>query len=172
MSKKRRSSSVAIDKLSVHFSASHALILDHYEEGLHGHNYLVEMEIEGIPDNNDLIIDFIFLEKLLIQIVTEWDHYVLIPSKNKNMKMRKNKENMEIIYGERFYSIPRAEIQLLSCTNVTTEALTRLLGEKIEEKLRKEIFWERIGAITISIWETPIYWASYTIKLNSGGSQK
>ena len=60
-----QSTSVAIDKIAAHFSASHALISDDLEEGLHGHNYQVGIEIEGKTDTNEIIIDFLFLEKLL-----------------------------------------------------------------------------------------------------------
>ncbi len=163
------SSSVAIDRVSAHFSASHALISDNYEEGLHGHNYQAEIEIEGNVDTDDMIIDFIFLENLLSQTLSDWDHYVLLPLKNKDMYIRENKDNIEIEYGRRFYSIPRSEIKLLNCTNVTTEALTQLLGEKMRNRLKQESFWKRIQTIKITIWETSFYRASYSIRSNSLG---
>ena len=170
LNQKHFSSSVAIDKISAHFSASHALVSDHHKEGLHGHNYLVEIEIEGSINIDDIVVDFIFLEKLLSQALSRWDHYTLIPSKNKHMIIRENKNNLEIEYGNRFYSIPKTEIKLLNCTNVTTEALARLLGKKIRNRLKKEAFWKRIRVIKITIWETSYYRASYTIKSNSSGN--
>ncbi len=161
------SSSVAIDKISAHFSAAHFLISDHYEEGLHGHNYLVGIEVKGSMDIFDMIIDFVFLENLLSEVLLDWDHFVLIPSKNKHMKIHENKDNLEINYGKRFYSIPKEEVKILDCTNVTTETLARLLGEKLQTRLKKENFWERIQAITATIWEKSYYRANYTIKTNS-----
>jgi 6-pyruvoyltetrahydropterin/6-carboxytetrahydropterin synthase len=166
LKQKEISSSVAIDKGSAHFSASHVIISDQFEEGLHGHNYLVEIEIEGNVDPDDLLIDFIFLEKLLSQALLNWDHFVLLPSNNKKMKICENEDNIEIKYGNRFYSLPKAEIKFLSCTNVTTEVLARLLGEKLRALLHQEEFWKRIQAIKITIWETSVYRASYTIRPN------
>jgi 6-pyruvoyltetrahydropterin/6-carboxytetrahydropterin synthase len=163
------SSTVAIDRISAHFSASHALISDNYEEGLHGHNYQVEIEIEGNVDTNGMIIDFIFLENLLLQALSDWDHYVLFPLKNEDIKIRENRDNIEINYGRRFYSIPRDEVKLLNCTNVTTEALAQLLGENMRIRLKQESFWKRIQTIKITIWETSFYRASYSIKSNSLG---
>jgi 6-pyruvoyl-tetrahydropterin synthase len=86
LNQKNFSGSVAIERTLAHFSASHTLISDHYEEGLHGHNYQVEIEIKGIVDTDDVIIDFIFVENLLSQVLSNWDHYVLLPLKNENMK--------------------------------------------------------------------------------------
>ncbi|MHA2246508.1 MAG: 6-pyruvoyl trahydropterin synthase family protein [Candidatus Hodarchaeales archaeon] len=170
MNKKQFSSSVAIDRISEHFSASHAIISSHYKEGLHGHNYLVGIEIEGSIDIDDMVVDFIFLKDILSQALSDWDHYVLIPSKNKHIKIRENEGNLEIEYGNRFYSIPQTEIKLLNCRNVTAETLARLLGEKIQILLRRETFWEKIQAIKITVWETTYYRATYTIRSKFSGN--
>jgi 6-pyruvoyltetrahydropterin/6-carboxytetrahydropterin synthase len=167
LNQKEFSSSVAVDRVSAHFSASHALISDHFEEGLHGHNYQVEIEVEGNTENDDVIIDFIFLENLLNQALSSWDHYVLLPSKNKRMKIRKTEDNVEIEYGSRFYSFPKTETRFLDCRNVTTESLARLIAEKMTGLLKQESFWRRIQSIKATIWETSAYRASYTIKANS-----
>ena len=167
LSQKEFSSSVAIDRVSAHFSASHALISDHFEEGLHGHNYQVELEIEGTTEDDNVLVDFIFLENLLHQALSTWDHYVLLPSQNKRIKIRESEDNIDFEYGSRFYSIPRTEIIFLDCNNVTTEVLTQLLAEKMSGLLKQESFWKRIQSIRVTIWETPTYRASYRIKTNS-----
>ena len=156
--------SVAIDKIAAHFSASHALISDDIEEGLHGHNYQVGIEIEGKPDSDDIIIDFLYLDKMLNNLLSEWDHYVLLPSNNPNMEINVRENNLDIKYGIRFYSIPNDEVKVLDCTNVTTEALTRLLGEKVQNQLKEKEFWQRIERINITIWETSCYRATCSIQ--------
>lgn len=156
--------SVAIDKIAAHFSASHALISDDIEEGLHGHNYQVGIEIEGKPDSDEIIIDFVYLDKMLNNLLSEWDHYVLLPSNNPNMEINIRENNLDIEYGIRFYSIPNEEVKVLDCTNVTTEALTRLLGEKVQNQLKKKEFWQRIERINITIWETSCYRATCSIQ--------
>lgn len=166
LSQKKSSSSIAIERISANFCASHVIVTEQYEEGLHGHNYLVEIEIEGNVDTDDLLIDFIFLEKLLSQAISNWDHYILLPSKNSKMIISENEDNIEIKYGNRFYSLPKNEIKFLSCRNVTTEVLARLLGEKLRALLYQEEFWKRIQTIKITIWETSVYRASYTIRSN------
>lgn len=164
LSQKEFSSSVAIDRVSAHFSASHALISDHFEEGLHGHNYQVEIEIDGKTDNSDVLIDFIFLENLLTEALSAWDHYVLLPVKNKRMKIRETEDNIDFEYGSRFYSIPKSDIIFLDCNNVTTESLAQLLAEKMTGLLKQKSLWNRIQSIRVTIWETSAYRASYAIK--------
>jgi len=158
--------SVAIDRVSSHFSASHALISNQYNEGLHGHNYQVEVEIEGKEDHEEILIDFIYLDNLLKQITSKFDHYVLIPSQNNLLEITKSASNLEMRYGGRFYSIPEKEIKTLECINVTTESLARLLGEELSRCLRNEQKWNKIKSIKISVWETLYYRATYTIYSN------
>lgn len=171
LNQQQASHSVAIDKVSAHFSAAHTLKTSQYEEGLHGHNYQVEIEIGGEMDTDDLVVDFVYLEDLLHQILSEWDHYVLLPLKNEYMTLTETDTNVEIKYGNRFYSIPKKEIKRLNCVNVTAEALSCLLGEKIRTRFKKENFWERIQTIKITIWETSCYRATYTIGSTSLGKK-
>jgi 6-pyruvoyltetrahydropterin/6-carboxytetrahydropterin synthase len=160
---KDSSISITIDKISAHFSAAHALISPQYEEGLHGHNYNVEVTIEGKIDHDGILIDYVFLEKLLNQIIAEWDHYVLIPSRNDYLKIRKKGLNLELDYGDRFYSIPENEIRILDCINVTTESVSRIIGEILYERLKKEDFWVKIRTLNVCVWETPKYKATFSI---------
>ncbi|MFX0052467.1 MAG: 6-pyruvoyl tetrahydropterin synthase family protein [Candidatus Hodarchaeota archaeon] len=155
--------SVAIDKVSNHFCASHALISNRYCEGIHGHNYLVDVKIEGNKDPEEILIDFIFLDNLLKEITSKFDHYVLIPSQNNLLKITRSSGNLELRYGDRFYSIPENEIKLLECANITAETLARLLGEELYKRLKGEEFWNRINQIRLSVWETEFYKATYTI---------
>lgn len=164
--------SIAVDKTSCEFSASHAVISNDYVEGIHGHNYLAEVEIKGTVDSDEILIDFIFLDNLLQVLTSEWNHYVLIPNQNPHLKIKENGENLELQYGERFYSIPGEEIKLLTCTNVTTEVLARLLGNKVVIELKKKDFWSRLKVIKITIWETTSYKATYTINLAESENQE
>lgn len=80
------------------------------------------------------------------------------------MEINIRENNLDIEYGIRFYSIPNEEVKVLDCTNVTTEALTRLLGEKVQNQLKKKEFWQRIERINITIWETSCYRATCSIQ--------
>jgi 6-pyruvoyltetrahydropterin/6-carboxytetrahydropterin synthase len=155
---------VTIDRAASHFCASHALVLTEYVEGLHGHNYRVEVEIGGDLSPEGILIDFIFLEKLLKQLVLDWDHYTLFPSNNPRIQIQTSEtdHNLHISYADRFYSIPKSEVKILPCINVTTESLAQLLGERLADELQNHASWAQIHSITVTIWETLYYKASFT----------
>ncbi len=66
-------------KISDHFSSAH--FLKNYQgpcENLHGHNWKVELVIEGSKLNDlDLLIDFNELKKILKEILSQLDHQLL-----------------------------------------------------------------------------------------------
>ena len=165
MTTHKKHASVGIEKLSCHFSASHLINTSDIVEGIHGHNYYVELEIFGKIGSNDLVYDFIYLEGLLKRITSEWDHFVLLPQHNEEIKYKKKGENFEIAYGDRFYSIPVAEVKLLNCSNTSTEIFAKMIGENFSKELNNHEAKENISAIKIIVWETPHYFASYTLHL-------
>ena len=134
-------------------------------EGIHGHNYYVELEIFGKIGSNDLIYDFIYLEGLLKRITSEWDHFLLLPQHNEDIKYKERGENLEITYGDRFYSIPATEVKFLNCKNTSTEIFAKMIGENFFKALNNHKAQENFTAIKIIVWETPHYFASYTLHL-------
>lgn len=165
MTTNRKYASVGIEKLSCHFSASHLIKTPDIVEAIHGHNYYVELEIVGKIGSDDLIYDFIYLEELLKKITSEWDHFLLLPQHNEEIKLEEKGENIEITYGDRFYSIPENEVKLLNCKNTSTEILARMIGEKFSSSLNDNKEHRNISAIKVIVWETPHYFASYNLHL-------
>jgi 6-pyruvoyltetrahydropterin/6-carboxytetrahydropterin synthase len=45
--------------------------------GLHGHNYVVEVVVEGRPDERGMVVDFVELKRLLAEVLSAYDHKVL-----------------------------------------------------------------------------------------------
>ncbi len=59
------------------FSAAHS-IPGHEKCGkLHGHNFRVEVEIEGEVKENGMVMDFYDLKRILKDILNEFDHRIL-----------------------------------------------------------------------------------------------
>lgn len=154
-------STISLTKASSHFNASHLVLTQNYEEGIHGHNYHVEVEVRGVIDETGMVIDFIHLDRLVHNIIGSWDHYTLLPNKNPNVRISENGPNLDLSFGSRSYSIPRNEIKLLDCNNVTAEHLTRLIALKLCDEFKKYhiIAVERI---IVRIWETAIYQATFS----------
>jgi 6-pyruvoyltetrahydropterin/6-carboxytetrahydropterin synthase len=158
-------SSIGLYRSNHHFSASHFIRTNEFNESIHGHNYYVEVKLSGFLGLDGLIHDYVGIDKILKNIIVEWDHYVLLPSENKAIQIDKKQNNCEIHYDNRFYSIPSDEIRFLKCTNITTENLAKVLTNKLNNKLRDLKMIGNITSIQIKIWETPTYFASHTIQL-------
>ena len=161
-----KKASIGLHKFSNHFSSSHLLLTDDFSEGLHGHNYYVEIELFGEVTNDGMIYNFLSLERSLKDILSQWDHYTLIPSKNKDIKITEVENNYEFQFGSRFYSIPQDEVKLLKCQNVTAEYLAKSVAIRVKEYLQPLNEGCKIKKIKVILWETPIYYASYSIPLN------
>ena len=157
--------SIKIHKIASHFSASHTVLTENLVEGIHGHNYYVEVELYGKLDKENMLFNFCSLDEILKKLISEWDHYTLLPRRNNNIKLTEKGPNIEISYGDRFYSLPREEVKILDCNNITTEILGNLLAQKIQSFLSQEEKSDNITKIKTVIWETPQYAASHTIHL-------
>ena len=166
MTSETNKASIGLHKFSNHFSASHLLVTEDFSEGLHGHNYYVEIELFGEVASDGMIFNFLSLDESLKGILSQWDHYTLIPSKNKDLEITEGENNYEIQYGSRFYSIPQTEVKLLTCNNVTAEYLAKSIAIRVKEYLQSLNKDCKINKLNVKLWETPIYYASYSIHLN------
>lgn len=61
------------------FSAAHELDLPYLSDcnALHGHNYSVEVEVTGLLNEHNIIVDFNDLDKLVDPIIDRLDHSFL-----------------------------------------------------------------------------------------------
>ncbi len=59
------------------FSSAH-FIPEHWKCGkIHGHNFRVEVEVEGEVKENGMVMDFLDLKKELKEVLKEFDHRLL-----------------------------------------------------------------------------------------------
>ena len=47
-------------------------------DNLHGHSYRMTVELEGIPDERGMLIDFQDVKRVLAPLVDAWDHAILV----------------------------------------------------------------------------------------------
>ncbi|MHA1228668.1 MAG: 6-carboxytetrahydropterin synthase [Candidatus Hodarchaeales archaeon] len=152
-----------LEKTSTHFSSAHLVIDPSYSEGIHGHNYFVEISVRGKIGRFGMIVNFLKLDEIVQKISKEWDHFLLLPKNNQHLNLVEKKDNLEFTVDTQYYSVPKKEVILLDCTNVTTEELSRLFSLRLYKELEDDHVKNNIDLITVTIWETPFYSASYTI---------
>ena len=129
--------SVRVNKDYFVFSAAHFITYDGDQcERLHGHNYRVYADVHGPLDQNEYVVDFIGLRDELIQITTELDHHMLLPTEHAKIKVRVDGDEVEVTFEDRRWLFPLDGCKLLPLANTTTELLARHIGLELIKRLR------------------------------------
>lgn len=139
--------------LSFKFAAAHFVLGETGCEKLHGHNYLVEVQVFGEQDEKkDLVIDFLELKPFVRNFLEELDHKILLPKDNPNLPIKKegNEYFVEFLPKKKTYIFPISDVSLLPIRNTTVEEFARLLSDKM--KLLFEIY-QNIDAIEVGVFE-------------------
>lgn len=123
---------VRLEKDSLVFSAAHFITLgDGQCESLHGHDYRVAAEVFGPLDDNQYVVDFIAVEKLLCELFAPWDHQTLLPLEHPQIRVQPAEDEVVVCFGERRWTFPRRDCQLLPLANTTSERLAEILAERL-----------------------------------------
>lgn len=150
-----------LKKENFKFSSSHFTIFDkNTAEHLHGHNYQVSVKVffEDINTETEMAVDFNLIKKEVRQICEQMDEKILLPKKSKFLIIQQSphyKNHTEVRFNERNYCFPSNEIYYIEASNVTSEALARIIYKKLEKHFKKNKF-------SVTIFETAGQAAQYT----------
>ena len=136
---------VIVNESKVKFSAAHFL-KEHYKcSRLHGHNYYVSVEISDKLDGNYFVVDFMELSKNLKSIVEPMDHYILIPTKSEQIKIKEENDSVEVITSEKRYVFPKTDVCFLPLPATTSELLARFIHDRLKEIYRDKKIKVKVG---------------------------
>jgi len=145
---------VIINESKVKFSACHFL-KEHFKcSRLHGHNFYVSVEISDSLDKNYFVVDFMELNEKLKLIVEPMDHYILIPTESKDIKIKEEEDLVEIVTPTKKYVFPRSDVSYLPIQATTSELLAKYIHDKL-----KEIYKEK--KLVVKVGESKSSMASY-----------
>jgi 6-pyruvoyltetrahydropterin/6-carboxytetrahydropterin synthase len=123
---------VRVTKDFLVFSAGHFITYDGDRcERLHGHNYLVAVEVDAPLDSNHYSFDFIALRDRTREITDELDHRMLVPATSRLLTSEVTAERVTIRFGTKEWVFPREDCAVLPVPNTTTELLARHIGQKL-----------------------------------------
>jgi 6-pyruvoyltetrahydropterin/6-carboxytetrahydropterin synthase len=105
-------------------------------ERLHGHNYLVAVEVEAGLDDNHYVFDFIALKNLMRELTNELDHYMLVPTRSKLIAVEESGKSVRLKFRDKEWVFPREDCVLLPIENTTAELLARYLAGRLRDTLR------------------------------------
>jgi 6-pyruvoyltetrahydropterin/6-carboxytetrahydropterin synthase len=153
------------------FCAGHFITLsDELCEPVHGHNWLVGVDVEGSPDVHGMVVDFIALRDALTAIITRLDHRMLLPTDNPLLRVTTEAGPTGMLettvrFRERRWVFPADECVMLPAANTTAEWIARWIGGEllvslaaqsrpltgtlrveVDECLGQSAVWERAAA--------------------------
>lgn len=152
-------------KQNFKFSAAHFLIFDDKNaERLHGHNYIVKVDVVA-PENEaqhaeGYFVDFNVLKKYIKMQLDLWDERVLLPREHKDMKFKENDKSLEVTFRDRFYVFPKNEVILLPINNTSVEKLSFLLATNFIAEFQQY----GIRSVSVYVEESLGQGASTTLK--------
>ncbi len=161
----KTTSTLHLAKQNFKFSSGHFLIFDEKTaERLHGHNYLVSVKFKAAAGTDfgakGYWVDFSDLKKIIKAEVDLLDEHVLLPELHPDIKKVKNKNNWDIQFRDRFYSLPLNEVVFLPVVNTSVEELSKYLAQEIFKKLKPL----GINHLWLKVEETPGQGASFEIE--------
>jgi 6-pyruvoyltetrahydropterin/6-carboxytetrahydropterin synthase len=119
------------------FSACHFLPGHERCGRLHGHTYAVSVRLEGTTNEMGYIADFYDIKNIMKGIIDELDHRVLVPTRHKKIKIRREKGSVRLTVDAKEYQFPEEDVALLDIPSVTAEQLAGYILERAAPLISK-----------------------------------
>lgn len=120
------------------FSSAH-MVIGHDSCGkIHGHSYIVDVEVEGQRSGKfGFVIDFKILKSITRDICKSLDHRVLIPVNSPDLDVTyEDEESIEFtVLNNSEYKLPREDVVLLPIISTTAESLSVYITQQIMDQL-------------------------------------
>lgn len=149
---------IRIYKEYFNFAAAHFLIFeDGTREELHGHNYHVQMQIEGVlDDQQDIFIDFLHIKPMIKAVCDSIDHRTLLPRFNRYLHVEELADgHVKATYmnGD-YWVVPQRDVVVLPIPNTSAERLAQYLCLKTLEALKDQYPNAAIRKVEFSVEES------------------
>lgn len=143
---------IDLEKENIGFSAAHFIIGHEKCKHLHGHNWKVGVSVEGEPDERGLVVDFIKLKEKVDEICNRYDHRLLLPEKNLELRRERSKEGKTLInVHDKEFVFPSEDVVWLPILNTTVEEIVRVIANELAKGLAE---YENIKKIIVKVEES------------------
>jgi 6-pyruvoyl tetrahydropterin synthase/QueD family protein len=142
------------------FSSAHFITFGGKCERLHGHNYGVLVEIEGMLNDDHLVFDFTILKRLTREICQKLNHRFLLPLYNPHLRLTEAPDSWEIQFQDKRYVFPRGDVVELPIDNSSAECLAEYICDELSKQL-KAYDIARLHSIMVGVEEAPTQMAYY-----------
>lgn len=148
--------SIEVEKEYFKFSAAHFLIFpDGSAERLHGHNYRVFLELDARLDDHGLVVDFKRIKPIVRALLDSLDEHFLAPGEHSELRVVEASDSeVEILYRERRYLMPREDVIVLPINNTSSENLATWLGRELLRLLPESFPGVLVEGLRLAVEET------------------
>ncbi len=152
-----KSWSIHLYKEYFKFSCAHFLIFpDGSKERLHGHNYQVDVEIEGDLGEDGLVIDFLEAKPVVRELCDSLDEHWIVPGEHPELKVEALSDGHTAVrYREARYLAPSDEVIVLPISNSSVENLSTWFGNELHRRLSERFGPTQVRRLRVAISETP-----------------
>ncbi len=149
--------SIVIDKEYLKFSCAHFLIFpDGSKERLHGHNYHVAVEVDGVLSRHGLVIDFKVVKPIVRALCDQLDEHWILPGAHPRLRWKARPDgHTEVAYGDCRYLAPTEEIIVLPINNTSAENFAAWIGRGLIARLKKAFPEVQVRGLRVAVSETP-----------------
>ena len=152
--------SVTVEDVRLRFAAAHMATLGAELEPLHGHNYSVRCRVEGDLTPDRWVIDFSVLKRYVREACERLDHRFLLQRDSALLEIREDADGWTIVFGERRYHFPAADVLALPIENTTAELIAQWLCERVVEALEAGGH-SNLSRVEVEVEEMPGQGGSY-----------
>lgn len=132
----RRHTRIELHKEAMKFSAGHFTIFSATRrENLHGHNFTVHVEIDGLVSENGMTFDYGGCKKLLIDTCHGLNEVVLLPARSPHLTIDEADGQVVALFADERMVFLKRDVKLLPVRNVTCEELAGYLLSGLVETM-------------------------------------
>ncbi len=135
----------------INFSAAHFIPSIEKCSRLHGHDYTVDLELEGEP-RDGILIDYGIVKNALRRLVDTFDHKVLLPESSSMSMITCNTKECFVTYGDKQFRFPISDVYMLERKITSSEMIADYLAEQMRTKLKQ---YKNLKRINICVYEGP-----------------
>lgn len=145
---------VHVTKDYLKFNAAHFIAYKGFREALHGHNYRVSVEVEGVLGPQGYVLDFGVVKRVAKRVCSRLDEKTLVPEQSDCLRIREDGQQLVVCYEQDEFRFPLSDVLRLPIVHSSAEELARYLLGEIRRELRAEGV-DHIRAIQVGVEETP-----------------
>ena len=156
---------ITLERNTLRFAAAHFATFSGDCEPLHGHNYAVTLDLAGSLTPESWVLDFSEAKRIARAICKEMDHKFILQTESRALVIARSDTAYEIVFRDRRYVMPLADVAALPIDNSTAERLAEWFAGRVADELAKRGV-TNVQAITVGIEEAPGQTGWYSIDLS------